>query len=250
VARVIAVLELIADGVTVTPSQVAARLNLPVSSAHSLIKRLKDLEYLEQAPGERGYRAGAMLVRLGIRITSLLNVVTVAHPFIAQLARTTGEDTYFAIADSNGIVYADRVEGRQSLRLSIALGEPRPLHSTAVGKLFLAYLSEEELERVLVHIAMVRHTERTITSQRALMQEIRAIRKSGYSVTDQEHLDGVAAVAAPVLNTHNKFVGSITIALPRSRFTAAGQPLIESVVEAGAAVSRQLGWMDTSPVRS
>lgn len=246
VARVVAVLELVSDGSALTVSQIASRLDLPISSAHSVVKRLNELGYLEVRLGERSYQAGPTLVRLGIKITGSIDVMTAARPYISALAESTGEDVYLALVDKAGIVYADRVEGRQSLRLSIALGEPRPLHSTAVGKLYLAQLSDSVLAATLGQLAMIRHTENTITSPETLRRQLRQIRRDGYSVTDQEHLDGVAAVAAPVLGSEGQFIASITIALPRSRFLSKRADLIREVTNVAKDVSAQLGWRQES----
>ncbi|MHB8731061.1 MAG: IclR family transcriptional regulator, partial [bacterium] len=243
VARVVEVLELVADrppGLAI--SEIASLLEMPVSSAHALVRRLAELDYLRRRPSDRRYHAAPRLVRLGIRVAGGLEVMTVARPFISDLSARTGEDVYLALVEDRGVIYADRATGSQSLRLDIALGTLRPLHATAVGKLYLAMLDESELKTGLRRLKLERYTSNTLTEPAALARELQAIRRAGYALTNGEHIEGVSSVAAAIRDGAGDFVGALVLALPRRRFKEHQQVLIRSVVAAAHHVSEQLGW--------
>jgi IclR family KDG regulon transcriptional repressor len=244
VARVVDVLRLVADrpaGVTI--AEVSTQLRLPSSSAHSVVRRLAALGYLERGPGGRIYGPGTELVQLGIRVVGGLSVVPTARPFISQLAEETGEDVYLAVPQTDAIVYAEKVEGFHSLRLSITLGEPRPLHATAAGKLFLAEQSSERIGELIAEIPLSPFTPSTITDPTALRNELGKVRADGFAVTVDEHIHGVIGVAAPVRDASGGFVAAVTMALPKVRFNANRSGLVASVVATAGEISGRLGWL-------
>lgn len=250
VARVVEVLELVADrpsGLAI--SEIAALLQMPVSSAHALVRRLEDLDYLGRRRSDRRYYAAPRLVRLGIRIAGGLQVMTIARPFIADLAARTGEDVYLALVEDRGVLYADRATGSQSLRLDIALGTLRPLHATAVGKLYLALLDEPELKTALRRMKLERYTDTTLTEPRTLLKELQKIRRADYALTNGEHIDGVASIAVPIRDASGAFAGALVLALPRRRFQQHQQALVTEMVAAGRHVSAQLGWHRSADAR-
>jgi len=246
VARVVEVLELVtgrSGGFAI--SEIASLLRMPVSSAHALVRRLVVLDYLRRRPVERRYQAGPRLIRLGIRVTGNLEVMSVASPLISDLAARTGEDVYLCLVEDRGVIYAERAMGCQSLRLDIALGTPRPLHATAVGKLYLAMLEESELRTRLRRLALERYTSKTLTEPSALSRELNVIRRVGYAVTNDEHFEGVSAVAAPIRGATGRFLAAVALALPRRRFKERQDGLVQDVLLTANRISEHLGWQRT-----
>ena len=137
-ARTFDVLELLAghpEGLTVT--EIATRLELPVSSSHNLLGRMAASEVVSVSDGPR-YSLGPRAVRLGIRIADGLEVRALARRHLQELARTTGEDVYLAVRLGRRITYVERVAGSRPVTVEIRLGQDLYLHATAVGKLFAA----------------------------------------------------------------------------------------------------------------
>jgi IclR family KDG regulon transcriptional repressor len=242
VARVVAALALLAE--TTEPIRLtdfARRVNMPISSAHVLLQALSGLGYAAIGPGERGYVRGPELVRLGVRIVSEFKIAEVARPWLAQLAARTGEDVYLALPGASGIAYTDRVEGSHSLRLNVRLGIDRPLHATSVGKLYLAFLDESRPQSLLSQLRLERFTEHTITNLDSLRAQLAEIRRAGYSLSDQEHLDGIVAVAAPVLGADGLLVGALSLSIPQGRFWPRKDELLRDLQKAAANVAVAVG---------
>jgi len=247
IARVIEVLEHLAEypeGLTI--SEMAELLGMPISSGHVLIRRLTEMDCLRRRPGERRFQTGPRMVRFAIRVAGSMEVIAVARPFITDLAKKTHEDVYLALVEDQSVIYADRATGTQSLRLDFALGQPRALHATAVGKLYLAMLQESEARARLRRLKFQRFTRKTLTDASSLDRALRSIRRLGYAITEDEHIDGVSAVAAPIRGSVGQFLGAVALPLPRKRFKEHGRALVREVLSTAERISEQLGWQNAA----
>jgi len=244
VGRAAALLELLAD--TSQPlrlTDVARTLHMPFSSTHVLLQTLVQLRFAEVSAGDRQYTPGPRLARLGVRVVSRLDLLEVARPRIASLASQIDEDVYVALYHDTTFSHIERVESGHSLRLNITLGVPRPLHSTAVGKLFLASLARAELDTLLSEMELTRFTPYTITQRDVLMTQLERVRQQGFASSDQESIEGVTSTAAPVYNSSGRLMGAVSTPIPRSRYLGREEMIAAAVVATAAAVSAALGWV-------
>lgn len=222
-------------------TDVARELDLPPASAHSLLHRLVQLGYVEPDVSQRRYQIGSALVRLAVRITDRLGVERIARPFIEDLARRTREDVYLATPQRDGITYTAKVEGSESLRLNIRLGVLRPLHSTSVGKLYLAMLPDDELEPRLCALTLDKRTTATITQASDLRRAIDEIRAQGYALSEQETVEGICAIAIPITDAHDRFVAALSISVPVRRFYERRAEFVAEGIATANAISDSLG---------
>lgn len=242
VARVTALLELLAESVTpMRLTDIARRLCLPLGSAHNLIHRLADLGYVETSGEGRAYQVGPKLVRLALCVTERLDIEQVARPLIAALAAQTREDVYLAIPQRKEIIYVAKVEGSESLRLNIRIGIPRPLHSTSVGKLLLAMLPDDEVDAYLKKAPFEAFTAATKTTSDALLREIKEIRIAGYALSEQETVEGICALGIPIFGGRGRFAAAISISAPMRRFNLRREQLIKEGCATAMMISKLLG---------
>jgi len=142
-------------------------------------------------------------------------------PVLTTLAERYGETAHYAVLDGHTVVYRAKVDPPAgALRLSSTVGGRNPVHSTAVGKLLLAYaLADDDAVTAWVrdrHLAQ--HTPRTLTSAEALAAELRTIRANGYAVDDQENEPGIVCLAVPVfLTSPARPSGAVSVSAPVSR---------------------------------
>ncbi len=242
VGRVFSLLErLVESPAPMRLTDVARELDLAPASAHSLLHRLAKLGYVECPQGERKYRVGHKLVRLAVRVVEHLEVEPIARPHLEALAKRTGEDIYLALPQPDGVVYVAKVEGSQSLRLNIRLGILRPLHSTAIGRLYLAMQPDEEIDRYLETADIEALTPATITDPAALRRSIELTRAAGYAVSEQQTVEGICAVSIPIFDGRERFAAGLTISAPASRFATHRAQFIADGTAAARAISIQLG---------
>ena len=161
-------------------------------------------------------------------------------PVLTELADRYGETAHYAVLDGASVVYRAKVDPPTgALRLTSTVGGRNPAHSTAVGKLLLAYaLSDVAAVREWVgERELPRRTDHTLTSAEALAAELSTTRARGYAVDDQENEPGVVCVAVPVfLASPSRPSGAVSVSAPSSRTPL--EVLVARLPEIRATVSR------------
>jgi DNA-binding IclR family transcriptional regulator len=241
--RVVDILELVAattEGLALR--DVSARLEAPKSSLLPLLRALTARGYLAQ--GRAGeYRLGAGALDLGATTGGQRELVEVAPPVVVDLMRRTGETVFLSTlsSDRTSIVYVDKVESDQVIRYAAGVGDRRPLHATSSGKVILAFLSAEEREEIVRSLSLARHTDRTVTSLRALRASLDEVRRAGVCITIDELVPGASGIAAPVFDRYGRVAGACAIGGPTERVRPRRQALATEVKAAARTLSARLG---------
>mgnify|MGYP000633940747 CR=1 FL=1 len=218
-------------------------LGLPRSAVHRLLLTLREWGYIEQDPISRKYRLGLRAVELGRAALARQDLRSVALPVMRELARRSRENVNLAVLDGMEIVYLERLESQQILRVALHPGARLPAHCTAMGKVLLASLPEEQLDRLLATSVLQRYTPKTVTDPDRLKQELRIVRRQGYAMADEELAIGVRSVAAPIRNREGEVVAAMNITGPTVRFKGRriGE-LRRMVIEGARRISALLGY--------
>jgi IclR family acetate operon transcriptional repressor len=142
-------------------------------------------------------------------------------PVLTALTERYGETAHYAVLDGHTVVYRAKVDpAAGALRLSSTVGGRNPVHSTAVGKLLLAYALPDD-DAVTAWVGdrtLPQRTPHTLTSAEALAAELRTIRARGYAVDDQENEPGIVCLAVPVfLTSPTRPSGAVSVSAPVSR---------------------------------
>jgi len=242
--RGLGILELIAkDANGVTMAEVSRRIGLHTSTTFHLLRTLTSLGYLAQDETTRGYRLGSKVFHLAASASTEVELLKVSSPLLAEMAEQTGETSHLAVFEHGEVIVINKIDGSSPIRLSDRVGYPRPAHSTAIGKVLLAHLSEAELKVFLSKHELRPLTPRTITAVPVLEQELARVREQGYAFDDEEFNQGIRCLAAPVRNFTDQVVAAIGISGPvwRVSLDRVAQ-LTEFVKAAGSRLSQQLGY--------
>jgi DNA-binding IclR family transcriptional regulator len=125
------------------------------------------------------------------------------------------------------------------------LGAQRPIHATAVGKATISWLAAEELSDTMARITYQRFTPKTILTRPQLEGELRRVRAAGYALDDEEHVEGIRCIAAPVFGHSGHVLGALCALGPKSRMTHQRlRELRVPLLEVARALSERLGWVD------
>lgn len=228
-------------------SELARRLGLGKSTVHRLLTTLVGEGLIERDPRTGGYRLGLVVFELGEAVRVHLDLHAAAGPVLASLREQTGESSQVGVLDGHEVVYVDRLESSQSLRLFTETGRRVPVHCTSSGKVLLGALEPAELARVLAAAPLDRLTDQTITDPGDLAVELDKVRRRGWAEAVNERELGVASVAAPVRDARGRVVAAISIGAPTVRLGRLQRRELGAViVDAGEAVSRRLGWSHES----
>ncbi|MBR0641703.1 IclR family transcriptional regulator [Plastoroseomonas hellenica] len=169
---------------------------------------------------------------------------TAGRPLLERLAEETGESAMLSVLapDRSAMVYTEKVESRTALRFSASVGDHRPIHCTASGRVMLAYLPPPWPEEFLSKARLTPLTRTSVTDRRSLRRIVAEVREQGYAVTLGEATEGVVGIAAPVFDARGEVVAAIVLAAPLVRAQPKLAGLARQVRRAGRELSHQMGY--------
>jgi DNA-binding IclR family transcriptional regulator len=195
-------------------------LGVDKSSISRILITLTSAGFLERNSLNRKYRLGWKLVDLGNRVMSrYYNVRDYASPFMEELGKRINEIIHLSILDRNEIVYLEKKGEGQTLTVATKIGGRNPAHASAMGKVLLSGLSQDELAEILTHSPLQRFTSTTITEIPKLLKELEKVRKQGFAIDNEESFAGIRCVAAPIKDDKGKIIAAISATVPKQRMT-------------------------------
>ena len=230
----------------------STKVDLSKGTIHRLLSTLAYLDYVRQDTETKKYNLGFKLVELGNRLLSQIDFRTEARSFLVELAEDTKETVHLVILDQNEVLYIDKVESNSNptgLRMASMLGARIPAHCCAVGKVLLAALPEEELEKMVRSKGLPKRTENTIIDLGKLKEHLQLVRENGYALDQEENEIGIHCVAAPIRDQRGEVIAAISISVPVSRIKASilRTELKNQVTETALRISRKIGYQGDLP---
>ncbi|MBC7265310.1 MAG: IclR family transcriptional regulator [Chloroflexi bacterium] len=230
-----------AEGMSLT--ELAARTGLHKSTVSRLLKTLTKYQFVSQDSITSWYLLGPSALEIAFDFLSDLELRRVALPHMRSLREITAETVNLAILDKREVVYIDRVESRHTLRLTTTIGKRAPAHSTALGKVLLAYSDATVVGQLLRAGPLERCTANTMVDPDTIESELAKVRRAGVAVDDRENQDDVRCVGAPIFDAWGRVIAAISVSGPVSRITPNRIPqLMEEVKRAAQAISTELGY--------
>jgi IclR family acetate operon transcriptional repressor len=219
-SRAVRLLEdLLSKGKPATLNELTNALDLPKPTVYRLLSALSDLNLLERDPITRRYGIGNALLEMGQRVTQQPWPSTRRRALIQDLVDDLGETCNFVVRVGNEVIWIERIETNDPVRLHMDRGTHAPLYCTASGKLFLSYLSELEIERILQSNPIEPLTNKTHRSKSALYKDISRIRQTRISYDRGEFLSNSFAVAVPIEGKDGFIVAALSAHGPAYRFS-------------------------------
>lgn len=223
-------------------SDLTRRVGANRSTIYRIIDALKAYGFVRAGVSPGIVRLGFGIVELADAAIGRLDVREVAAPHLRDLSNQTGETCHLAVLDEVEVVYIDKAESDQAMRLSSRPGKRQPLHCTALGKAFLAAMAPNELEKTLGQLVLERRTERTIDTREKLIDELRLVARRGWATDIGENAEGVNCVGAAIYGRDDTPLAAISASAPVHRFTRGNISDYGRIVLATAqAISRDLG---------
>ena len=226
-----------------TVAEISNRLGYSLSKAYRLVRTLVRHGFLQQSPGKAQYSPGLSALKLGLVAQQNLNLAVIARPLMKELSLLSKETVLLTAVNGTRGICIERVESEEPIRYSLFQpGASLPLHSGASSKILMAYLPEEEWDRIIKTEGLKRYTDHTITKAEKLKVHLREIRKKGYAWSDQEVDRDVRAVAAPIFNGAGELVAGLSVTGPVYRITKKRlDSLGKLVVKYAQQISSKLG---------
>lgn len=222
-------------------TEIAHAIGATKSSTFRILATLENRGYVFREPDSGKYRLGTSLFRLGQRSLESVELRSVARPVLENLHHRFNETVNLGTLVEQRIVYVDMIESDRGLRMSARVGAQDEVHSTAIGKAILAYISDERLEKHLER-PLPRLTPNTITDPEALREELAQIRTSGFSRDRGENEEGASCFGAPVFDHRGEVVAGLSVSGPEGRLAGeVAQDVAVAVRAAAQHVTERLG---------
>lgn len=206
-------------GRPMTPTELNAEIGLPKQSIHRLCTTLVEAGFLSRDTDARRLRPSGRLRAISSGLLAASRSHAAQRRILQRLSAAVGETCNLVGAEEDGMFYIDRVETQWPLRIQLPIGSHVPFHCTASGKAFLASLPEVELEAMLTVLDLETHARNTITTRAEMRRELERTRRRGYGIDNEEFIDGMIAVAAPIPDPHGSFHAAVAFHAPMQRMS-------------------------------
>jgi len=248
VARSLGLLEALASPGELGLVELAARAGLQPSTAHRLLSTLVGRGYVIQTADTGRYLLGYKVLELASFVNGrTAHLRALARPHLVSIQKITGETTNLTVLEGPQVVYIDQVEGSRSVRMFTQVGRAVPAHTSAAGKVILAFYASDLVEKLYAEEPLGQLTPRTLTTLNGLGDELARIRRRGYAIDNEEHEEGVSCVAAPIFDHEGGVRAAISVSGPAPRIHSADTAeLGELLTTRTAEISRSLGFEPTA----
>lgn len=247
-ARGVRVLEAFsAHSPRLTLQQLADRTGYNKTAVQRLTDTLMQLGYL----GRNGYKEFFLepkVLSLGFAYLHGSELRQLGQTHLADFGRRIGRTVNLAILEGTEVVFIYRHQVQTFFTFSLAEGSRLPVHCTALGKVLLAWLPPDDLDRRLAAMTFEPLTSRTITDRELFRRELATTAQRGYAVTDGEGALGLCSLAVPLIDRDGRVAAAINISLPSDEI---GQPafadLPQALLDEGRRLSNLLGYSGAYP---
>jgi IclR family acetate operon transcriptional repressor len=217
-------------------------LNIPINSVFRILKRLTDREYTVQDPFSDGYQLSTKVFSLGMSLYTRFELRQRARPHIEWLCRETEETCQLQVPHGDMMLVMDTVSPEVSYFLRVVPGGLVYYHPNAYGKAVLAFLSEDEVKKI-VPPRLPSLTPHTIVLRTELMKMLEDVKKTGLGYDNEEYNEGIRCIGAPVFDVEGRAVAGLGVSGLVSTFRNNRQATFEQLVlECAHRVSKDIGY--------
>ncbi|MBJ3813727.1 DNA-binding transcriptional regulator KdgR [Shimwellia pseudoproteus] len=245
VLKVFGILQALGDEREIGITELSQRVMMSKSTVYRFLQTMKSLGYVAQEGESEKYSLTLKLFELGARALQNVDLIRSADIQMREISRQTRETIHLGALDEDSIVYIHKIDSMYNLRMYSRIGRRNPLHSTAIGKVLLAWRDPEEAKEIISHIDFTCSTPRTIKNGVELEGVLEQVRQQGYGEDNEEQEEGLRCIAVPVFDRFGVVIAGLSISFPTLRFSE--EHLDEYVAmlhSAARAISAQMGYHD------
>ncbi|WP_415381899.1 IclR family transcriptional regulator [Halosimplex sp. TS25] len=215
VDRTLQIVEIIQELDGAGVSEIAERVDVGKSAVHNHLNTLANREYVVKEGDE--YHIGLAFLGLGAYARQRNEIFDAAHKEVDNLADETGELVNLLVEKNGTGIYLYQSQGENAVELDTYEGKRVRLHCTGLGKAILGFRPDEEVAEILDERGMPSETEHTITDRDAFFDELAEINDQGYAIDEEERLNGLRCVAAPITDDDDRAIAAISVSCPVHR---------------------------------
>ena len=236
VVRAFKVVELLAERkCALRTAEIASALDLPDGTLHRFLRTLEDLGYVAQVPERREYGLTCRFLDVANSVILQGGTFDAVLPYMKLFVHRYGFDTSLHQFHNNQvyIIHTISLLPYSTTSKNFLCGRLEHTHSLAAGKILLATLSDDALERYLDQEILFPRTRYTITNKDVLRQEIMGVREKGYAEVHEEFDEGTIALAVPLRKASGEITGALSFRATKMEADVMfGEETIRDIVEA------------------
>lgn len=226
-----------------TLQDIKSALDISQTTAYRILNTLVRLEYLNFNEDTKRYKLSRKLLTLGFRTLNEHNLLETVLPHLRDLRDLVKETACFGVLGDEKGIFIEQAQGHHTFRFVLSPGKPFELHCSAPGKAIMAYLPKTARDRYLSYMTFPRYNERTITSRDVYLAELDKVHKQGYALDNEEELNGVICVGAPIFNYTGYPCGAIWISGPKDRLSKESvRTTAKTIRDTAGQISSELGF--------
>ncbi|MBO0603008.1 IclR family transcriptional regulator [Sporosarcina sp. E16_3] len=228
------------DRTSLSISEIQKEIGFPKSTIFRILNTMEFYNYIEQNAENHRYSLGFNFFRLGSIYQGQLDFRSTSLPVMKKIAKETNETVELNIIDDISRICIEKVDSSLDVRNFVRVGDRKPVHVGASGKVLLSFLSPIELEKT---IEKLKNVEQIGTEKLEL--DIKKIKLRGYEVTKGERVPGSFAIASPIFDNKGVMIASLTIAGPIQRLTnEREEQLVKILMDGAKGICEKLGYFD------
>jgi IclR family acetate operon transcriptional repressor len=240
--RMIAVLNALESAHDQSLDQIARTSGLSESTALRYLMSLAKHDFVERNLRTGTFRLGLRLFRLGTLAVDRRDVVTIARPAMESMLKTFGESVNLATRQQGNIVLISVLDSPNPVRKGSRVGETDVWHATSLGKALLGAMPMSEAEEIVRGVTLTAFTPNTVTTVEGLLRDLQAVRTRGYSIDDEEAVEGLRCVGAAIRDHDGNATYAMSVSGPKSRMSYSRiQEIGHALAELAAELSNHLG---------
>ncbi|MFC0272738.1 IclR family transcriptional regulator [Metabacillus herbersteinensis] len=237
---IITLVSLKKSGLGVT--EIAKQIDINKSSVYRILSTLVQYGYIEQDKETSRYKLGYKFLEISSKLLESIDLRSEASPFLQELESKTNEVIHLVVYDQGEVVYIEKLEGNETLRMHSKVGKRAPMHCTSVGKAILAHLPVSAVLEILERKGLPMHTDKTIVDKDEFMQELIRVKQKGYALDLEENEYGITCIAVPILDHNGKAIAAASISGPTMRMNEERLAQLQNeMLHVGKQISARLG---------
>lgn len=213
------VLDMIAStpGENLTIHDLSQRLGYPRSTLYRITGALLAEGLIVEKGATNSFGPGPHLISLASYALETSDIRKIARDYLLELRDTTRETIHLAVLGDNGMIYIDKLDSPQAVRMNSRLGSRVTLYSSSVGKAYLSKLPEHERREIVSNLSFKRFTRMTITGASALLTELKSIAAQGFAEDCEENEGGIFCYGCAVLDKVERPIACVSVSIPLFR---------------------------------
>ncbi len=222
-------------------SELSRALDMPKPTVQNMLFTLESEGLLEKDPMSLKYRLGARLFQLGMHYANNMDLTMIARGWLERLCLQYGDISRAGIVMGEKIIIVMEVHADSSYMTFPGPGSVIPPHTTAIGKILLAYMQDKRREQIIKNIQFTPLTDKSLKTADELKSELEKIKSDGIAFDKGESVNGLSCIAGPVFNHRNECIAAISLSGNSSKIDMRQDEIINAVKYTCFRMSEQMG---------